>query len=515
MEIPSVQRSRGFKRTPLNETTSFNEKKKVMTPLKNVSSSKKDLSYKSENKLEQTLQSCNTKKSKPSPSSTSMIFNPLVIKRNKEKMFVYSADRKETISTSMRLDEQHYYHGLLPRKYIGNRFKNPGDFLILLKFKSGEPHYFIELLDGDVVVKRISISKENDLYFLSIPYPEDEEVRKFTAIPLLINYYHRHQIPGYICLKYPIPRPNTFYCHHQIKYNRNGPCIGKGTFSTIFKGKVLEGLYRGIPAAVKVPDNGKTEQDKDYIKIIKKTSKVIIKEASIMEELDDMHVLNFYGLCLDNLPVALIMELCEYGSLEEHLIKEGNNICTGELLYYCYDIAKGMRYLSKLQIVHRNLSASNVLIGNNGYLKIGGFSKACKLDNFEPADTLLLLRYMPPEGLSKRSLFFSETSDVWSYGVTIIEIFNNGVLPLKELNDEEFKERILQNCFYPIPSKCPETLSFGIQKGIFIMPPCNRFTFRHIQELLEVILKRTDLYPPPRPRESAFAKKGIQRIFSL
>uniref|UniRef100_A0A0N5CGT5 Tyrosine-protein kinase n=1 Tax=Strongyloides papillosus TaxID=174720 RepID=A0A0N5CGT5_STREA len=449
------------------------------------------------------LKTCTITRDIAKPNSTSL-------KKKKEKLFNALYTRKEPVHSDGDIEGQRYFHGLLPRKYIGIRFKNPGDFLVLLKYKGGEPHYFLELLDADLIVKRISIEKDDNGYYLGI---NDENVVSLSSIPLLIKYYHHKQVPGYICLKYPIQRPNTFYSHSVIKYNRNDDLIERGTFSSIYKCTITDGFNKGTVAVIKIPECGKKETDKDYIKTVKRTAKIIIKEASLMEEIEDKNILTFYGLCMDRLPVSLLIEYCPLGNLQTHLSKEKENICVGELLYYCYDIAKGMKYLSKCQIVHRNLSVSNVFLSTNGLLKIGSFSKACKFSCTELLPFALSLRYQPPEYLLNKNVEVCESYDVWSYGATVIEIFNNGELPLKEVNDEKFTEMVQQNNFFPIPSRCPETWAFGMKNGVFVTPAASRFSFRHLQELLEAILRRSDLYPLPKPEASALAKRGILRNF--
>ncbi|CEF66704.1 Tyrosine-protein kinase Fps85D [Strongyloides ratti] len=472
---------------------------------KNVESKKKDLILSKNHLISKLDRLANS-------SVNSVYSKNLLVGRKSKKTRMFFSNKKDNGHIECDIEEQTYFHGLLPRKYIGSNFKNPGDYLILLKYRGTEPRYFLELLDGDILVKRIEIVKENGYYYLSI---SGDNLKSFSSIPSLVKYYHRNQIPGYICLKNPIQRPKTFYCHSYVKYNKNDDLIGKGSFSTIYKGIINEGPHKGTPTIIKFLDHGKKETDKEYFKTIKKTYKYLIKEASILFETNDKNILTFYGICIDNLPIALLIEYCPEGTLESHLKKEKNNICIGELLYYCYDIVKGMKHLSMLKIVHKNLTPSSIFISNNGYLKIGSFSKASEYGCNDTMPTEIELRYQPPEYMLNKNIELNESTDIWSYGITVFQIFNNGLLPLQEINDEQFKERILQNNFFSFPKKCPDTLSFGMKKGIFISQPTNRFTFCNIEELLEVILKRTDLYPLPKPNETSLSKKGISRSFIL
>ena len=58
----------------------------------------------------------------------------------------------------------------------------------------------------------------------------------------------------------------------------------------------------------------------------------------------DFSVITFFGVACDRPPVILVMEYCPGDSLENHLLADRGDTVVERALY-CYEAARGMRYL--------------------------------------------------------------------------------------------------------------------------------------------------------------------------
>ncbi|CAG5109874.1 Oidioi.mRNA.OKI2018_I69.chr2.g4349.t1.cds [Oikopleura dioica] len=102
------------------------------------------------------------------------------------------------------------------------------------------------------------------------------------------------------------------------------------------------------------------------------------------------------------------------------------------------EIAQGMAHLQKFKIVHGDLAARNVLVFEDLTVKISDFGMSKKLSqNYyrKTSKGMLPFKWMAPESL--RDAIFTEKSDVWSFGITIWEIFTLGETPYAALTADE------------------------------------------------------------------------------
>ncbi|KAK0579392.1 hypothetical protein LWI29_025703 [Acer saccharum] len=192
--------------------------------------------------------------------------------------------------------------------------------------------------------------------------------------------------------------------------------LGQGGFGAVYKGR----LSNGQDVAVKRLSTNSGQGDVEFK-----------NEVLLVAKLQHRNLVRLLGFCLERKERLLIYEFVPNSSLDNFIfdpIKRG--LLDWETRYKIIGgIARGILYLhedSRLRIVHRDLKASNILLGVDMNPKISDFGMArlFKMDETQ-GDTSRVVGtfgYMAPEYLKHGQ--FSVKSDVFSFGVLVLEIIS-------------------------------------------------------------------------------------------
>lgn len=151
------------------------------------------------------------------------------------------------------------------------------------------------------------------------------------------------------------------------------------------------------------------------------------EEIYIIKKLYHINIVSYIdSLILNNLPY-LVMEYCDT-SLRKQIIEKINI----DIKTICIDVLHGLFYLHTNKIIHRDLKPENILFKDDKY-KISDFGLSKYLKNSKEyltqGGTIL---YIAPEALVNKQTF---KSDIWSFGVILIEILNGFLPERKTLED--------------------------------------------------------------------------------
>ena len=224
------------------------------------------------------------------------------------------------------------------------------------------------------------------------------------------------------------------------------------------------------------------------------------KEITFMSKLKDDNIVQLIAVSQDD-PPFIVMEYMENGDLHEFLqdyepslsdtMLEPNQLPISILIYMTVQIASGMRYLASLRYVHRDLATRNCLVGQNFVVKISDFGMSRSLYESSyyrvKGRAMLPIRWMASESFYGR---FSEKTDVWSYGVTMWEIFTLGKhQPYEDIDDQDLIQdaiRGLSRQLLDKPECCPINV-YEVMLRCWEYVPDERADFEEIFNTLAAI----------------------------
>lgn len=212
-----------------------------------------------------------------------------------------------------------------------------------------------------------------------------------------------------------------------------------------------------------------------------------LKEAATMKTFRHENLVKLYGVCTKHQPIFIVTELMKNGSLLDYLRKnkDQKSIDIETLHYFSAQICNGMSYLEENNLVHRDLAARNVLIGVNNIAKVADFGLAVQVKSGTPLQEKLKLcpvRWMAPESVF-RGIYFTK-SDVFSFGVVLMEIYTFGDRPWDGYTNDEVYEALRKNYIMDKPSNFHDGI-YEVALQCWDSNPERRPTFSALKNLFD------------------------------
>ena len=211
------------------------------------------------------------------------------------------------------------------------------------------------------------------------------------------------------------------------------------------------------------------------------------REALSASSLSHPNIVEIYDVGEDNGDYFIVMEYVPGKNLKQLLKKRGNLTVT-EVVDIMLQITSAMGVAHDGLIIHRDLKPQNILIMDDGGIKITDFGIAMALNATQLTQTnsaMGSVHYFPPEQASGKGS--SLKSDVYSLGIMMYELLT-GSLPFKGENAVEIALKHLKE---PIPlikdtmSNIPQSIENVIVKAT-AKNPKNRYN--NANEMMRSIL---------------------------
>ena len=215
--------------------------------------------------------------------------------------------------------------------------------------------------------------------------------------------------------------------------------IGQGTYSNVYRARDLK---TGKTVAVKKVrfDNFQPE-----------SVRFMAREIMILRKLNHPNVMKLEGIITSRLSctIYLVFEYMEH-DLAGLLSCPQAKFTDSQIKCLMKQLLSGLGHCHSRGIMHRDIKCSNILVNNDGVLKIADFGLAyfTKPKNKQPLTSrVVTLWYRPPE-LLLGSTSYCETVDLWSVGCVFAELFIGRPI-LKGRNEVEQLHKIFKLCGSP------------------------------------------------------------------
>lgn len=208
--------------------------------------------------------------------------------------------------------------------------------------------------------------------------------------------------------------------------------IGEGGMANVYLAKDLI-LERKVAVKVLRSDLENNE------KFVRKFE----REAVAASNLNHPNIVSIYDVLQENNKHYIIMEYIEGITLKQ-LLRKRKKLTIPEVIDIMVQLTSGITHAHSSYIIHRDIKPQNIMILDNGLVKIADFGIAASLNEAELTQTNSVMGsvyYLPPEQAS--GTVTSIKSDIYSLGIVMYELLT-GTIPFKGENVVEIAMKHIQ-----------------------------------------------------------------------
>ncbi|XP_046882251.1 proto-oncogene tyrosine-protein kinase Src-like [Hypomesus transpacificus] len=260
--------------------------------------------------------------------------------------------------------------------------------------------------------------------------------------------------------------------------------LGQGCF-----GEVWMGTWNGVTqVAIKTLKPGTMSPE------------AFLQEAQVMKKLRHEKLVQLYAVVSEE-PIYIVTEYMSQGSLLDFLKGDaGKMLRLPQLVDMASQIAAGMAYVERMNYVHRDLRAANILVGDSLACKVADFGLARLIEDNEYTarqGAKFPIKWTAPEA----ALYgrFTIKSDVWSFGVLLTELATKGRVPYPGMVNREVLDQVERGYRMPCPAECPGSMH-DLMLSCWRKDAEERPTFEYLQGFLEDYFTSTE--PQYQPGEN-------------
>ena len=245
------------------------------------------------------------------------------------------------------------------------------------------------------------------------------------------------------------------------------------------------------------------------------------REALSASSLAHPNIVEMYDVGEDDGLYYIVMEFIDGVTLKQ-LLKKRGTLTLSETIDIMLQLTDGMAHAHDSYIIHRDLKPQNIMIKDDGQIKITDFGIAMALNSTQLTQTNSVMgsvHYLPPEQASGKGA--TVKSDIYSMGIIFYELLT-GKLPFKGENAVEIALKQMRDPFPSIreeDDEIPQSIENIILKATAKNPKNRYEDSRSMHEDLLTALNEERINEPPikfkYPEHETDETKKIKKIEDL
>jgi tyrosine-protein kinase Fer len=232
-----------------------------------------------------------------------------IIEESTLKLNHNSINNVNSSNSKSSLEDEIWFHGVLPRGEVVRLLATDGDFLVRETVRNEEKQIVLSVMWTSPKHFIVQTSPEGLFRF---------EGPGFTTSQELILHQYHSGLPvtsrsGTI-LKTPVAKEDWELNNDDVQLIEK---IGRGNFGDVYKANL-----RSIAATATTSVAVKTCK----VTLPEEQKKKFLQEGRILKQYDHPNIVRFIGICVQKQPIMIVMELVSGGSLLNYLRNNGNNL---------------------------------------------------------------------------------------------------------------------------------------------------------------------------------------------
>jgi NIMA (never in mitosis gene a)-related kinase len=148
-----------------------------------------------------------------------------------------------------------------------------------------------------------------------------------------------------------------------------------------------------------------------------------VNEIRLLASLNNPHVIGYCDAFIENNTLFIVTDYARKGDLRmkiKRYKRAGKKFGEEDIWKYFVQMATGLAYLHKHNVIHRDLKPGNIFCYSSSHLQLGDLGCSLLIKDKLPRNQVGTPYYMAPEVW--KQVRYNEKSDVWSIGVILFEM---------------------------------------------------------------------------------------------